>query len=153
MTRHLLAAVAAVALAANVLACPFCSTQGQTLANELASADMIVVATVVKAERDEKDYTKSRTELRIDKTIKPHPAFEKETTLVLPAIHPHRKGEGAAATAPLLLREHRQHRCGGGGGGVRRGRLPAVPPRHHRRLPRGRDPGEEQVAGLPGRSP
>ena len=92
MSPTLLVLTAALATAGGVH-CPFCSTQGQTLAGELASADMIVVATVVKAERDEKDFTKSHTELRIDKTVKPHPAFEKETKLVVPRYIPIEKGK------------------------------------------------------------
>lgn len=99
MLRHLLAAVASVVVAGVASACPFCSSQGQTLAGELTAADMIVVATVVKAERDADDFTKSRTELRIDKTIKPHPAFEKKTQMVVPRYIPVEKGQAA----PQLL--------------------------------------------------
>jgi hypothetical protein len=98
-TRFLAAVLAALTAPAGLLACPFCSQQGQTFAGELASADMIVVATVVKAERDEKDFTKSRTELRVDKTIKVHPAFEKHATLVVPRFIPLEK----AKEPPQLL--------------------------------------------------
>ena len=98
--RLLAALVAALAAPAVLLACPFCSSQGQTLAGELASADMIVVATVVKSERDEKDFTKSRTELKIEKTIKPHPAFADQATLVVPRFIPVEKGK---ASPQLLL--------------------------------------------------
>ncbi|MCU0703644.1 MAG: hypothetical protein MUF18_06675 [Fimbriiglobus sp.] len=93
MLNRLLAAALALALPATALACPFCSSQGQTLAGELAAADMIVVATVVKSERDEKDFTRSRTELRVDKMIKPHPAFEKRGDLVIPRYIPVEKGK------------------------------------------------------------
>ncbi len=99
MFRHLLAAVVALGIAADLSACPFCSTQGQTLAGELAAADMIVVATVVSAERDEKDFTKSRTTLKIDRTVKPHPAFEKELAITIPRYIPTEKGKAA----PQLL--------------------------------------------------
>lgn len=86
--------VAALLLAAvPAAACPFCSTQGQTLANELNSADMIVVATVVKAIQDPADFTKSSTELRVEKTIKPHPAFADATTFSVPRYIPTPKGE------------------------------------------------------------
>jgi hypothetical protein len=98
-TRLLAAALAALAAPTALLACPFCSQQGQTFAGELASADMIVVATVVKAERDESDFTRSRTELKIEKTIKSHPAFAKDTTLVVPRFIPVEKGKAA----PQLL--------------------------------------------------
>ncbi len=100
MFRHLLAAVAVLTVTVDLYACPFCSAQGQTLAGELASADMIVVATVLSAERDEKDFTKSRTKLRIDKTVKPHPAFEKETEITVPRYIPTEKGK---APPQLLL--------------------------------------------------
>jgi hypothetical protein len=87
-------------VAVDLSACPFCSSQGQTLAGELASADMIVVATVISAERDENDFTKSRTKLRIDKTVKPHPAFEKEKEITVPRYIPTEKGK---APPQLLL--------------------------------------------------
>lgn len=97
--RHLAAVLAALAAPAALLACPFCSQQGQTFAGELAAADMIVVASVVNAQRDETDFTKSRTELKIEKTIKSHPAFESRTTLVVPRFIPVEKGKAA----PQLL--------------------------------------------------
>lgn len=98
-TRLLAALLAALATPAALLACPFCSQQGQTLAGELASADMIVVATVVRSERDEKDFTKSTTEFRIDRTIKSHPAFEGKSTLTLQRFIPVEKGK----SPPQLL--------------------------------------------------
>jgi hypothetical protein len=99
MFKPLLVAVASFTLAAVACACPFCSTQGQTLAGELASADMIVVATVVSSERDPNDFTKSRTTLKVDKTVKPHPAFEKQAELTIPRYIPVEKGKAA----PQLL--------------------------------------------------
>lgn len=99
-TRIFATILATLTLPVVLFACPFCSQQGQTFAGELASADMIVVATVVKAERDEKDFTKSRTELKVDKTIKSHPAFEKDATLVVPRFIPVEK---AKAPPQLLL--------------------------------------------------
>jgi hypothetical protein len=99
MLTRLLAVALALAAPAAALACPFCSSQGQTLAGELNAADMIVVATVVKSERDEADFTRSRTELKIDKTIKPHPAFDR-TEIVIPRYIPIEKGK---APPQLLL--------------------------------------------------
>lgn len=99
MLKPLLVAVASVTLAAVASACPFCSTQGQTLAGELASADMIVVATVVSSERDPNDFTKSRTTVKVDETVKPHPAFAKQTELTIPRYIPVEKGKAA----PQLL--------------------------------------------------
>jgi hypothetical protein len=98
MLTRLLAAAIALAFPAAALACPFCSSQGQTLAGELTAADMIVVATVVKAERDPNDFTKSRTDLKIDKVIKPHPAFESKE-ITIPRYIPIEKGKDA----PQLL--------------------------------------------------
>jgi hypothetical protein len=65
---------------ATATACPFCSSQGQTLAGELASADMIVVATLKSSEQDPQDFTRSKSVFAIDKVIKPHSAFEKATS-------------------------------------------------------------------------
>src|SRR4051812_5567884 len=62
--------------AGTAAACPFCSTQGQTLAGELASADMIVVATLKSSEQDAKDFTKSKSVFHIDTVIKAHPVYK-----------------------------------------------------------------------------
>ncbi len=64
-------------------ACPFCNAQGQTLSGEFQSADMIVVATLKSSERDLEDFTRNRALLSIDKVVKPHPAFDTATTLML----------------------------------------------------------------------
>ena len=55
--------------------CPFCSSQGQTLAGELTSADMIVVATLKSSEQDAQDFTRSKSVFTIDRVIKPHTSY------------------------------------------------------------------------------
>lgn len=74
--RILLAAVLTLAAAVAASACPFCSTQGQTLAGELAAADLIVVATLKSSVQDPADFTKSKSVFAIDQVIKPHPAYK-----------------------------------------------------------------------------
>ncbi len=87
--------VAAVLLSASLAAaCPFCSTQGQTLAGELASADMIVVATLKSSEQDANDFTKSKSVFKIDQAIKPHPVYKAgDTFTVARYIQQVKKGE------------------------------------------------------------
>ena len=88
-------AVAAILIfSAPLLACPFCTTQGLTFAGELAQADMIVVGTVLSSSRDDRDLSKSKTELRIDTLIKSHAAFPKPKTLTIPRYIPMEKGGG-----------------------------------------------------------
>ena len=87
--------VAVVLLSASLaFACPFCSTQGQTLAGELASADMIVVATLKSSEQDPNDFTKSKSVFKIDQAIKPHPVYKAgDTFTVARYIQQVKKGE------------------------------------------------------------
>jgi hypothetical protein len=74
--RSLLTAAVWTVVVSSAAACPFCSSQGQTLAGELASADMIVVATLKSSEQDPGDFTKSKSIFHIDKTIKDHPVYK-----------------------------------------------------------------------------
>lgn len=78
-------AVAMVAgFAAPAAACPFCSTQGQTLSGEVGQADFIVLGTMTNPKRDLNDFTKGTTELVIDTVVKPHPYLAGKTKLTIP---------------------------------------------------------------------
>lgn len=94
LVRRLFAATVLAIAASVATACPFCSTQGQTLAGELASADMIVVATLKSSEQDAKDFTKSKSVFHIDTVIKAHPVYKAGDTFpVARYIQQVKKGE------------------------------------------------------------
>ncbi|MCZ2342730.1 MAG: hypothetical protein LC104_13210 [Bacteroidales bacterium] len=65
-------------------ACPFCSTQGQTLSGEVNQADFIVLGTMTNAKRDLNDFSKGTTELTIDTVVKPHPYLTGKKRLTIP---------------------------------------------------------------------
>ena len=65
-------------------ACPFCSTQGQTLSGEVSQADFIVLGRMKNAQRDLSDFTKGTTELVIDTVVKPHPYLTGRKSLLIP---------------------------------------------------------------------
>jgi hypothetical protein len=85
MTNKYLAALAlAIANGTTALACPFCSVQGQTLAGEVAQADLIVLGTLKNAKRDANDITKGTTELHVESIVKDHPYATGKKILLLP---------------------------------------------------------------------
>src|SRR5436309_15082016 len=85
--RRLLAAALAVLMVALVSvparACPFCSMQGQTLAGEVAGADMVLYGTLANA--DPKEET---TDLAIDAVVKTHDFVKDKKTVTLPKYVP-----------------------------------------------------------------
>lgn len=83
-TRSLLALALVPLVASLASACPFCSVQGQTLAGEVAQADLIVLGSLKNAKRDSDDITKGTTELHIESVVKDHPYVAGKTMLVLP---------------------------------------------------------------------
>ena len=86
MSMNSLAIAALLSLfALNVAtACPFCSVQGQTLAGEVAQADLIVLGTLKNAKRDSNDLSKGTTELHVDSIVKDHPFAAGKKVLMLP---------------------------------------------------------------------
>lgn len=85
MPKRFLAALAlSLANGAATLACPFCSVQGQTLAGEVAQADLIVLGTLKNARRDNNDLSKGTTELHVDSIVKDHPYASGKKMLLLP---------------------------------------------------------------------
>ena len=75
----LLAALALPALSAPATACPFCSMQGQTLAGEVAGADMVLFGSLTNA--NVKDET---TDLALDSIIKSNPLVAGKKVVTLP---------------------------------------------------------------------
>lgn len=74
-------------------ACPFCSMQGQTLAEEVSQADLIVLGKMTNAKRDPVDFTQGETELVIDEIVKDHPYLNGLKKLVIPRyIEPPKDG-------------------------------------------------------------
>jgi hypothetical protein len=65
-------------------ACPFCSSQGQTLSGEVGQADFIVLGTLSNVKRDPEDPTRGTTDLTIQTVVKPHPYLNGKTMIVLP---------------------------------------------------------------------
>jgi hypothetical protein len=82
--RFALAAAAALAAVPAAVACPFCSSQGQTLTGEVAQADLIVLGTMSNVKTDPNDPTKGTTDLSIDTVVKPHDYLTGKTKLVIP---------------------------------------------------------------------
>ncbi|MFO0849231.1 MAG: hypothetical protein U0871_11850 [Gemmataceae bacterium] len=88
MSRSLLALLALAATTVAAVACPFCSTQGQTLSGEIATADLIVLGTLTNAKPDPADITKGTTDLVIESVIKPHGYLAGKKVLVIPRYLP-----------------------------------------------------------------
>ena len=81
--------MAAIVVAAGpAAACPFCSTQGQTLSGEVNQADLIVLGRMTNAKQDLNDFSKGSTELIIDTVVKPHPYLIGRDKLVIPRYIP-----------------------------------------------------------------
>jgi len=69
-------------------ACPFCSAQGTTFSGEVSTAHFIIVGTIQKSEHDPADFSKGKTELKIDAVIKPHPYLNGKTSITIPRYIP-----------------------------------------------------------------
>ena len=84
LARGVALAVAVLGFPAAAAACPFCSSQGQTLSGEVNQADLIVLGTVKNSKRDPNDFTRGTTEIHIDMVIKPHEYLAGKKVLVIP---------------------------------------------------------------------
>lgn len=73
---------------AELRACPFCATQGQTLSGEVSQADFIVLGTLKNPRRDPDDFSKGSTDLDISSVVKPHPYLKGKKSIVLPRYVP-----------------------------------------------------------------
>jgi hypothetical protein len=63
--------------------CPFCGVSGQTLAQEAASASLILYGTPKNAKLDPKDFAQGTTELDIEAVIKSHKILADRKTITL----------------------------------------------------------------------
>lgn len=76
-------------------ACPFCNLDmGQSLADELKQADLVLYGTLSNAKGDPSDPDSGTTDLSIDLAIKPHDVVKGKTKVVLPKYWP---GDGKSA--------------------------------------------------------
>jgi len=82
--RFPLAALLLASITSLAAACPFCSSQGQTLSGEVGQADFIVLGTLSNVKRDPEDPTRGTTDLTIQTIVKPHPYLNGKTMIVLP---------------------------------------------------------------------
>jgi hypothetical protein len=74
--------------APSAAACPFCSTQGQTLSGEVNQANLIVYGTLSNAKRDPNEFGKGTTEMNIEIVVKDHEFLKGKKTLTLPRYVP-----------------------------------------------------------------
>lgn len=86
--RSVLAALLVLAAGGAASACPFCSSQGQTLSGEVQQADLIVLGKLGNPKPDPADPTKGTTELTVDAVVKPHDYLKNKPVLTLPKFLP-----------------------------------------------------------------
>jgi hypothetical protein len=82
--RCLLAVAAALVIATQSPACPFCSATGETLAGEVAQADFILYGTLSNAKRDPDEFNKGTTDLAIELVIKDNEWLKGKKTVTIP---------------------------------------------------------------------
>jgi hypothetical protein len=83
-------AVAALVLGASVplVACPFCSMQGQTLIGDVNQASMVLYGTFANAKLDASGDGQGTTELHIDAVIKKHEILGDKKVIIVPRYVP-----------------------------------------------------------------
>src|SRR5437763_4321639 len=88
--RSWLAGVALLAaLAAPVLACPFCGMQGQTLTGEVNEASLVIFGTLANPRLDpNSENGQGTTDLRIEKVLKSHEMVDGKKVITLPRYLP-----------------------------------------------------------------
>ena len=69
-------------------ACPFCTSQGQTLSGEVSQANLIVFGRMVNAKQDPKEFGKGTTDLVIELVVKDHPVLNGRKQITLPRYIP-----------------------------------------------------------------
>jgi len=88
-SRRLVAAFVAITLAAaNLQACPFCATTGQTLSGEVDMANLIVFGTLSNAKRDPNEFGKGTTDMAIEIVVKDHEYLKGKKSITLPRYVP-----------------------------------------------------------------
>lgn len=86
--NRILTVVCALASVSIASSCPFCPSQGQTLAGEVAQADLILVGTLKNAKQNLDDPSKNTTELHITMVVKDHPYVGGRKVLIMPRYLP-----------------------------------------------------------------
>ena len=69
-------------------ACPFCSSQGQTLSGEVNQANLIIYGTLSDAKRDPNEFGKGTTEMTIEVVVKDHEFLQGRKAITLPRYVP-----------------------------------------------------------------
>lgn len=72
----------------SILACPFCSAQGQTMLGQSKQADMILFGTLSNRERKPGSLVEGSTDLNIESVILDHPARKGQKVLTIPRYLP-----------------------------------------------------------------
>lgn len=120
MTRFALATLLVTLLALPAATCPFCGSQGQTLAGEIGVADFIVLGKPTNPKPDKDDFTRGTTDIVVEKVIKDHPFLTgkkivrinrllpvdpkgKERMLVFAEVSPKPAAHAATAAASTLV--------------------------------------------------
>ncbi len=84
----ILAITALVAAPRPAEACPFCVSQGQTLAGEVAQADFILYGTLGNAVPAAEGFGAGTTELNVELVIKPHDVIKGKKIVTIPRYVP-----------------------------------------------------------------
>ena len=69
-------------------ACPFCTSQGQTLSGEVSQANLIIFGTLSNAKRDPNEFGKGTTDMDIDVVVKDHDILKGRKQITLPRYVP-----------------------------------------------------------------
>ena len=77
----------------SIQACPFCSSQGQTLSDSVKQAGMILFGTMGNAKQEGDSFDRGTTDLTIDVVIKDNAIRAERKVLTLPRYIPPTKGE------------------------------------------------------------
>lgn len=80
--------LAALAIPASVVACPFCPSAGQTLLGETTQANFIVYGTLSNAQRDATEFGKGTTDMTIEVVVKDHEYLKGKKSITLPRYVP-----------------------------------------------------------------
>ncbi|MBX7103400.1 MAG: hypothetical protein K1X57_04935 [Gemmataceae bacterium] len=76
MKRFAVGLVFLALFTSEIWSCPFCNSTGVTLAQEAASASLIVFGSPRNARLDPREFSQGTTEIEIEKVIKSHPILE-----------------------------------------------------------------------------
>lgn len=84
-----MSAAVALAVALPLEACPFCSMQGQTLLDEIKSADLVVVGTLANPRLDpSSSYGQGKTDLTVEAVLKNHEFLRDKKIITVPRYLP-----------------------------------------------------------------